>query len=398
MDAADWLTHARLPLVLALAFAVAANDAVTGMASAVGGRLLSARIAALLAAVATAVPVLLLAGPTAADSLARILPEAASLPVAPAEAAAAAAATTLVVLLATAFGRVVPSLLVFAVALAAPRLTAGEDAAALLPLLPIAVAAAAMPAVAAALAALAVRRAVQPTLADARPRDRLNRVAPALAAVGAAVAVWLVVEGVAVAYAGAALPAWLPPGLGLVAGLAAFAAVAPRLARRPFWVANRPDGVEAAHARPALAGSLVLAFAGGGQQALLATALLTAALPAASAVPADGGPAPALLAAVAAAFGLALLGHRPAARHGRAVAGSPAGGAAANLGAGAVLAAGGAAGLPLLGGPAAAGALAGAALAGGRPSGLAGLLAVWLLAVAAGAGLALAILAGLAAA
>jgi phosphate/sulfate permease len=391
MDYPDWLTQARLPLVFALAFAIAANDAVTGMASAVGSRLLPGRLAALLAAAAAALPLLLLAGPAASALLARSLPDLPALAIAPVEMVAAGLATLVVVLVATILGRAVPALLLLAAGLGAPLLAAGAEPAALMPLLPIAVAAAALPLAAGLLALLAMRLLIRPVLTAPRPRDRMAKALPVLAGLSAGVGVWLIVEGAGVAYAGARLPAWLAPGLGLAAGLAGFALMTIRLAGRPFWVANRRAGAEAGHGRLTLAGSLTLAFAAGGQQAILATALLAVALPGAGAAadPAAAWPTLLIVAALGVFAGLALIGAIPARRHGAAVADSPAAGAGANLAAGAALAAGGAAGLPLPGGPAAAGALLGARTGAGRGKALAGLLANWLLAILAVAGLSL---------
>ena len=394
MEPTDWLTQARLPLAFALAFAIAANDAATGMASAVGGRLLPVRIAALLAAIAATIPVLLLAGPTASDILARCLPDLEALAITPQQVAAAAAATALVVLGATLCGRVVPSLFLLATAMAVCHLVEGGAPASVLALLPVLIATAGLPLAAAVLALLVVRRTVTPMHRGQRPRDRLRRVFPILAGLTCGISVWLVLEAAADAYGGASLPDWLVPGLALVAFLAGFAMVTLWLARRPFWIADRVDGIEAGHRRLTMAGSLGLAFAAGGQQAVLAVSVLAVGLPADQPVldPMGGWPLVLIVAAIGLFLGLALLGHRPASRHGGAVSDSPALGAGANLAAGAALAAGGAAGLPLLGGPAAAGALAGSAMAADRRSGIGALLVIWLVATLAAAGLAVAAL------
>ena len=139
-----------------------------------------------------------------------------------------------------------------------------------------------------------------------------------------------------------------------------------------------------------MAGSLGLAFAAGGQQAVLAVSALAIGLPPTEPIvdPMGAWPLVLIIAAIGLFLGLALLGHCTATRHGRSVADSPAAGTGANLATGAALAAGGAAGLPLLGGPVAAAAMAGGAMAAGRRSGITGLLAVWALATLASVGLA----------
>lgn len=404
-----WMVGELWIVLLLAGFAIGANEAPTGLASLLGARTLPLRLALLCGAAATAAVVLLLAGPQIATTLMPLFPTAEAGAAGGAEApiAAALAALLLVMLAASAIGLPVPAALVLAAALAGAALAgsgASDGMAAFMAdgraetAILVAAAAFGLPLATALLAGAAGALVSRPILRAPRPRDRLRRLAPPAAGLTALAAVWL---GLASFLPGRPEPLWLWAGLSLAAALAAGLALRLALARQPFAVANDARGADTAQSRLQLAGSLVLAAAQGGYQALLvavpAALILGGGLTGAGA----GGGAADLSPeawlgvigplAVGLFAGILLLGHRTARRVGEAMAGlSASRGVAANLGSMLGLAGAGLAGLPMLGGQAAVGAAAGAGLATGtlRWGPLLGVVAGWLAGPALAAALA----------
>ncbi|NBC32595.1 MAG: hypothetical protein GVY13_07960 [Alphaproteobacteria bacterium] len=417
----DWLVGELWIVLLLAGFAIGANEAVTGLASLVAARTLPVRLALLCAAAATAVAVLLLAGPEIGGRLLPLFTEIRPGPAADAGAAPLAvtlavtlATLCLVMLAASVLGQPVPAALVLAAALAGAVLGAGgaagpEGQAGTGSLMAgawgetavlVAATAFGVPLLAALLAGAAGALLPARMLGAPRPRDRLRRLAPFAAGLTALAAVWLCLASFD---AGLPQPLWLWAAVSLAAALAAGFAMHRGLATRPFAVADDRDGVEDGHARLQIAGSLLLAAAQGGHQALLVTvpaALVlggSAGLGGAGTTDMAGEAWLAILAPLAAGLfaGILLLGHRTARRAGAAMAGLTASrGTAANLGAMIGLAGTGLAGLPMLGGQAAVGAAAGAALVTGtlRVGPLLGILAGWLAAPALAGALAWALM------
>ncbi len=410
MDLSALILDLRIPLVVVLAFTIAANDAAASMATAVGSGTLPLRVALVAAATAAVIPMLLLVAPTTGGVLQPFLPEDGG-PAAVHAVGLAAAATVLVVLAATALGLPVPALAVMAGALAGPVLLAtpqGTDLAP--PLAPLAALAwlagpaLLLPAVAAVLAGLVFNRLERRVLVDPRPRDRMRRALPLLVAATLAAAAWLCVVTFA---AGPGVVVWAgAPAAALVAGGIGHAVVHTMIARTPFWVTNDVDGTERSHHSLQVGGSLVLAFLQGGHQTGLVAVPVALVLlePARSAVPAMAAmgqsgaaawAAVALPVALGACAGILVLGQRTVRRVASGLAPlSPTRGAAANLAVLVVLAGAGTGGLPAYGGPAAAAAVAGVGAGGGGVRGrgtLAGMVLAWAVAAPLGAAVAVAL-------
>jgi|GEM_PF-3516593 len=405
MDIAALILDLRIPLVVLLAFAIAANDAAAGMATAFGAGTLPLRVALVAAASAAVIPVLLLIVPVHLDVLDPLLPAGGG------AAAAyivglAAAATALILLIATALGLPVPAIPVMAgglTGLAYAGIGAEADpaggAGGALPVAAlawIAAPAVVVPAVAAVLAGPGFARLKRRVLEHARPRDRLRGALPWLVGLSLAAAAWLCVVTFA---AGPGLAVWAgAPAAALVAGGAGYAAVRAAVIRSPFWAGNDAEGADRAHHRLQVGGSLVLAFLAGGYQAAAVTApvglvLLQPERGAGAEVGAATWLAVALPAALGAYAGILALGQRTVRRVGAGLAPlSPARGTVANLAAMAALAGGGTAGAPLYGAQAAAGAVAGVGAGDGalRGRGLLALMVLaWIAAAPLGAGVAL---------
>jgi phosphate/sulfate permease len=409
MDIAALILDLRVPLVVLLAFAIAANDAAAGMATAFGAGTLPLRVALVAGAGAAVVPVLLLTVPVGLDVLDPLLPPGGG-PAVVRTVGLAAAATALVMLVATVPGLPVPAIAVMAGALAgltymgadtgaAAEAGAAGDAGAALPVAAlawIAAPAVLLPAVAALLAGPGFAGLRRRVLGHARPRDRLRGTLPWMVGLSLAAGAWLCVATFAhgpgpAVWAGA-------PAAALVAGAAGFAAVRTAVVRRPFWAGNDAEGADRAHHRLQVGGSLVLAFLVGGYQAVAVAApvglmLLEPARGTGAEVGAAAWLAVALPVALGVYAGILALGQRTVRRVGTGLAPlSPARGAVANLAALAALAGGGTAGMPLYGAQAAAGAVAGVGAGDGALRGrgtLTAMVLAWIAAAPLGAGVAL---------
>ncbi len=409
MDPLDLLRQFHTPLLFLLAFGIGANDAATGMATAAGSGALPLRVAMVAGAVAAAIPVLLLATPTLDAAAGPALQAAVASP----EHAAAAVlaillATVLAMLAWSALGQPMPAVLMMAagavgVALAQGRMTGAEFG--LLGVVGAVVVA--VPAVAAGLA-LGGEWWMRRRLHDFwRPRDRLAGLVAVVAGLTAALTAAVPAVAFDLGVGTSGLPLWVPAALA-AAGLAfGYAAMRQSLAGAPFWVSNDPAGIDRAHRRLAVAGSLVLAFAFGGAQAAAVTIaagllLLSPTGPGAgmrldpSSADWIGIMVPLTLGLIA---GVLLLGFRTTRRVGSTLAAlTEARAAVANLAAGAALLLAGVLGVSMPGGSAAAGAVAGIGLADGtaearRP--LAVVIALWILGVPLAAALAAGLYLGL---